>query len=244
MTGLNSIPDWLGAAAAGAIIAALGYVIKQFLDWISAVKTRRDERRARLLDLYSLLSATRNCFLIQKTNINRLLEIIQKRSPQEIQAILGEEFQRRFDERQGAGQEPEFGDAPAKGVDLILSENYASLSPQERELHEVIRGQTVHAIKLINVKLSEWLTHDTYYKVQSGKNGLFNELAKQLNVLSVHLILWMAKYEIWIPDHPEHALVYLADEQQHGIGFPQGLDSTVAEILHIAPPAGSRSLET
>ena len=33
-------------------------------------------------------------------------------------------------------------------------------------------------------------------------------------------MLWHAKYEAWIPNHPEHALVYMADEKHHGLGFP------------------------
>jgi hypothetical protein len=48
---------------------------------------------------------------------------------------------------------------------------------------------------------------------------------------TLHLRLWHAKYEAWIPGHPRHALVYLADEEQHGIGFPGGLDQVVDEVL-------------
>jgi hypothetical protein len=35
----------------------------------------------------------------------------------------------------------------------------------------------------------------------------------------------------WIQDHPEHALVYLADEKKHGPGFPEGLDESVSEAV-------------
>jgi hypothetical protein len=46
------------------------------------------------------------------------------------------------------------------------------------------------------------------------------ELAEELFALEIHLTLWHAKFESWIPGHPEHALVYLDDEKAHGLGFP------------------------
>ena len=43
--------------------------------------------------------------------------------------------------------------------------------------------------------------------------------------------MWLAKYEAWIPGHPEHALVYVNDEQKHGVGFPRELDAALADRL-------------
>jgi hypothetical protein len=40
----------------------------------------------------------------------------------------------------------------------------------------------------------------------------------------------MAKFEYWIPDKPERALVFMADENEHGIGFPLGIDDLVASL--------------
>ena len=51
--------------------------------------------------------------------------------------------------------------------------------------------------------------------------------------LQTHLILWNAKYDIWITDHPERALVYMVDEQAHGIGFPSGIDEAVTNSLTV-----------
>jgi hypothetical protein len=55
--------------------------------------------------------------------------------------------------------------------------------------------------------------------------------ASELRTLESHLRLWEAKYQEWIPEHPEHALVYLADEEAHGIGFPKNIDTLVDELL-------------
>lgn len=57
------------------------------------------------------------------------------------------------------------------------------------------------------------------------------ELSELLNQLDAHLLLWLAKYEGWIPNRPDHALVYLADEEEHGLGFPNGIEETLAAVL-------------
>ena len=58
-----------------------------------------------------------------------------------------------------------------------------------------------------------------------------SKLGQQLNTLDAHLLLWLAKYETWIPEHPDNALVYLADEEQHGVPFPHGIEDTVGDVL-------------
>ncbi len=50
-------------------------------------------------------------------------------------------------------------------------------------------------------------------------------------LLEAHLLLWLAKYRIWIPDHPEHALVYMADEEKLGTAFPYGIEGKIRALL-------------
>jgi len=57
------------------------------------------------------------------------------------------------------------------------------------------------------------------------------KLAVFLAQLEAHLVLWVAKYEAWISDQPEHALVFLADEEKHGVGFPKNGVFILARIL-------------
>lgn len=40
-------------------------------------------------------------------------------------------------------------------------------------------------------------------------------------------LLWNAKYESWIPEQPEHALVYMDDEKRHGVGFPKRREAII-----------------
>lgn len=61
--------------------------------------------------------------------------------------------------------------------------------------------------------------------------GLNTRLADKLAALEVHLQLWQAKYSVWIPENLTHSLVYLADEEEHGVGFPRGIENDVQELL-------------
>jgi uncharacterized membrane protein len=78
---LTQIPAWLGTAVIGAIIAALGYVGKQFLDWWAAVREKENVRRARLVELQSLLRATWVSFTVQNNHAQRLAAMIMENHP-------------------------------------------------------------------------------------------------------------------------------------------------------------------
>ncbi|MBE7468345.1 MAG: hypothetical protein DPW09_16935 [Anaerolineae bacterium] len=207
MSELTQLPEWLGGAVIGAIIAALGYVAKLIFDEVVAAREARNVRLARLVELHSLLRAGKACFLTQNAHAERLTNSITMK---------------HLDLEKG------------KGYEEIMSKAFAQFTLEEKELHRIIRGITVHAMRPINQSLSEWLKKDTYFKAQQQGRGDFYELSKLLTSLDVHLLLWHAKYEEWIPDTPEHALVYLADEKGHGVGFPSGLDEKVAKIIEEA----------
>lgn len=206
MSELTQIPGWLGAAVIGAVIAALGYVGKTILEWWANVREARNVRRARLIELQSLLRATKVSFVVQNTHANRLTSMIKENHPDFVQL--------------------------EEGYERIFSKAYDQFMPEERELHGIIRSITVNSLRPANQSLLEWLKNDTYFKAQRQhtKTNL-GQLAKQLAALEAHLILWHAKYETWIPNTPEHSLVYLADEEAHGIGFPSGIDNLVQKVL-------------
>jgi hypothetical protein len=202
---------------AGAVLAALGYVGKQLADFVTAQIATRRVRRARLLRLYSLLRTGRVIFEVQNDLTREL---------------LGE-----ISQNHAEASSPELAEA---GFDEIFAHLYANFTAAERNLHSVIRGQTINAMRSVNTELSTWLSDDDFYKIFTGSaRGIEAQrraqLAKLLGDLEVHLRPWHAKYETWIVGHPEHALVYLADEERHGPGFPAGLDQLVAELAGAAP---------
>ena len=110
-----------------------------------------------------------------------------------------------------------FHDEPPQSSDTTtLCKFYDRLEPDEKELHSIIRAYTEHVVQPLNAEMRTWLQQDVEYRMSRGKKGVEATLCQQLNTLDAHLLLWLAKYEAWIPGHPDHALVYLADEEEHG----------------------------
>jgi hypothetical protein len=205
MTDVNSVPDWLGTAMAGAVIAALGYVAKLAIEGWSGWRRERAKRLRKLLELSSLLHASSEAYFYQRRLVDRLEQSLRVNHPEIAYDQSG--FERHF--------------AEAFGV----------FTRDEAELHGLIRSMTEHSFRPINQAMSAWLQSDVTYRTAPGAKGTRGQLAVRLNRLDTHLRLWHAKYEAWIPNHPQHALVYLADEEKHGIGFPPGLDDAVEKLL-------------
>jgi hypothetical protein len=204
MDQIAQFPEWLGAALIGAVLASLGYVGKLIVEAWNSYRNARNEQRARLVELHCLLKAGKTSYLIQHELRSRLDALIAKNQP----------------------NLPNEG-----GVEKRFTAAYKKFSPTEKELHSLIQSITVHSLKPTNEAMAKWLKNDTYFKAQRLDDSLSGRLASQLFDLEAHLLLWSAKYEAWIPGHPEHALVYLADEERHGVGFPKGIDSVIEEAI-------------
>ena len=201
MDWLTNIPQWLATALIGAAFAVAGYVGKTLVDQRKQRGVRHGELLAKLRTLDSLLHASDVLFLLQKEQIGRLRELLKKNHP------------------------AEYGDGGPH--EDLLTRIYPVMDIQERTLHAIIRGVTEHSLRKVNGAMSEWLTADTTFKSGVITTGRSRELAAQLSALEIHLLLWHAKYESWIPNNPEHALVYLADENNHGLGFPSAHEDIV-----------------
>lgn len=109
------------------------------------------------------------------------------------------------------------------GYDEILARGFRRnlLSEAQKSQHGLIRAYTEKALLPLNKDMLAWLAKDHFFKNQN------DDLGAALRRLEAHLVLWMAKYEFWLPDHPERALVFLADELDHGVGFPKGIEAMV-----------------
>jgi hypothetical protein len=207
MTELNALPEWVGTAIIGAVLASLGFLGTRLIDWISAIRAERRARRARLVDLLALLRAGDVAFKIQSENRNRLLARLERRAP---------ELRKR-----------------AWGFDKIFARTYPSMTPAELDLHAVVRTITMHTLQPLNEGLLAWLQADHEFKVHRPGKGDRARLATYLADLEAHLLLWRSKYQAWIPTHPERALVYLADERRHGLPFPDGGTDLVGKLLGV-----------
>ncbi len=208
---LDSQTAALTAPLLAATTAAAGYVGKLLLEELRLRRAARARKIARLQQLNSLLHAARVAVVIQIHLAQRLLSMLAENHPGEVPVRVG--YERAF---------------------AVLYERFTE---EERDLHQVIRGYTEHALRPVNQSLTTWLREDTDYKVQvrpvrRGDN-FANEFASLLGELDAHLFLWHAKFAAWIVDHPEHALLFLADEKQHGLGFPSKIDGAARRALDI-----------
>lgn len=200
---LGELPEWIGAAVVGAALATIGFLGKQALDWLRGVADRRRSASASLLRLRSLLRASSVTFKIQKEHALKLKMLIEQNHPDEAM--------------------------PEGGLEQTFSQFFTRFTPVERELHGIIRAYTEHSLRPINQAMADWLAADVVFKSRAWRRGRSGELARALSRLETHLTLWHAKFTTWIPNSPEHALVCLADEKGHGIGFPSEIDSLVEE---------------
>lgn len=224
---LTQAPEWLGAGILTAALAALGYVLKGivegFVRWDTEQKRVSEERRIRLIQLHSLLRASRAVFQTQVALRNALYSDLIETSKLPLAVptgavgrVLREQAGER-DDTDSSGRR-----RPIEGFEAHFAAAFPAFNEEQRELHRLIRAYTVHALHTLNRDALDWLREDTYFKSLANQQTPIGEIARLLNQLEAHLVLWFAKYEIWIPNQEHHALVYLGDEKQHGIEFPKG----------------------
>lgn len=216
MDALSKLPEWIGTAALGAVIALLGYVGKGIAEWVAGVLAKRRARRARLAELLALVRAGDAAFAVQSSVRDKL-----KKSLVERNAIPN-------------GQ--------ACSYDRLFARSYNSMTDDEREMFDIVRAYTIHTFKPLNDALLNWLSSDAEFRVGPPGQSPRAKLAAFLCDLEAHLLLWRAKYNSWIPEHPERALVYLADEGKHGTPFPSDGAAIVMAVLQpgvvLAPNSG------
>jgi hypothetical protein len=205
---MNDMPDWLGGGAIAALIASCGYVANLIREALMRRAELAARRDASLVALGSQLLAAHALYLAQRAQAERLEAMLRERGVT----------------------------AEAQGIEALFGSAFASLRPAERELHSIVRAGTVHSVRRLNLSLSAWLAADVTFKLGLHVPRGGEQLAPMLNQLELHLLLWHAKYEAWIPGHPEHALVYMADEAAHGTGFPKGLDALVVQLVNQLRP--------
>lgn len=205
MPDTSQAPFWAAPALLAAVIAALGFVGKTAADFVLRLREAARERRSRLTELYALLRAGDVAFAVQRELRKRLAAQLRERLPKTADL--------------------------SPGFDRLFAATYAAMNEEERQLHVLIRNITVHTFRPLNESLLEWLRADRYFRAVPPSHRRLGSLALFLAQLEAHLVLWVAKYEAWIPDHPEHALVFLADEERHGIGFPKNGATILAGVL-------------
>ena len=202
---LSSLPEWLGTAIASAVAAVVGFFANNLWNWWSKRNESRQARRVRLEHLDRLLDESRNLSRSQRAQAQRLFESICQSHPSAVMSGLS--------------------------LDQIFSRAFDQFSPEEEQLHAIIRGVTKTSIRRLNQEMSDWLSKDDWFKQPKHKSELFNRLAKELQQLELHLNEWHAKFLSVFEKEITTALSYLADEQKQGTGFPKEIENLVKHVL-------------
>ena len=205
MDSSTGMPEWLRTAIIGAVSAALGFFGKELWSWWIKQRQKKQSRRARLERLDRLLDEAGSLYRSQKAQGNRLVESIAHSKPYCIK--------------------------PNLSLDQIFSLVYANLSPEELRLHDVIRGVTATSIKRVNSEIVNWLRRDDFFTATTDSPVKLKHLAEELRKLRLHLDEWHAKFSSVFELDRTIALNYLADEQEHGTGFPVGIEDVVKQAL-------------
>ena len=214
---LNSIPEWLGGAVIGAIVAALGFLGKRLYDAIEKTRTerknavereklRRGEAIAQLEQLQALLDESWSIFTSQNYQRNRLASLLQERYGDKVPLQLG--------------------------YDEAFYQMYGQMKPEERELFQIIRGLTMHSMYRVNERLRQWTDNNkTAGQLVGELTPAIQQLDSQLLQLKAHLSHWFAKYNTVFAKDERRSLVYLGDEKAQGVEFPAGLESALDKAL-------------
>jgi len=141
--------DWFGTAVLGAIIAALGYVLKLMIEFYQSFLEKRRLHRSQLVELRSLLRASKVAFRIQNNHARNLTKLVHSTVPNGLDA---------------------------EGYEQIMSSAFKHMTEEQRELHSLIRSITENALYPTNQAILAWLKNDTYFKAQ--RNSLAEELSK------------------------------------------------------------------
>ncbi len=198
-------PDWFGEAIAVAVSGTAVYIYKT---WKDAGEKRRQHRAriiAHLVGLEQLLRASGRLADIQQEKMKDLLKQLETNHPHECGGAIG--FEAKF------------------------ATCYPVMTADERELHGIVRAYTEYSLAPINAQIQDWLRQDEWFKTGAIACEGSSDLMLKLHDLEIHLLLWHAKLRSWLPDQPNHAVVYIADEKQHGLGFPPGTDACVHAVI-------------
>lgn len=198
------MPEWLAGAIATGIIGVLAFLGKNVFDYLSARHKSRCNKQDKLKDLRNLLQESSSIYCSQNYQARQLLNLLGKHFGGQVQTNLG------FDE--------------------VFYRFYDQMSENERELHSLIRATTMNSMKRLNGEFQSWLERNRIFKEDEGSLAQ-KALAEKLRQLELHINQWHDKYAAIIPTNEKRSLVYLADEKNHGIGFPKDISCVLDKLI-------------
>lgn len=201
----SAIPDYVATAIIAAIFATLGFFARKFYDQIEELWAKRKNTIKKLQQLNVLLDESKSIFDNQDYLVRRLNSLLKN----------------------------EFGDETTdwKGYDETFFRMYPVMTDEQIELFSLIRGCTMNSMRRVNEELLHWIKDNSVIELSERKLLNSEKFNTQLAQLKKHLNLWFDKYEAVFKLNERRSLIYLADEKEHGIGFPRDLKTTLDSIL-------------
>lgn len=197
------------AAAFSIIGSAAGFVAKDLYGgWREAQAQKRAAAEASLgalKELSTLLDESYRIFTVQNDQAQRLLRQLKRNHGRNVPDNIG------YDE-----------------TFYLMHDRFAR---EEAALQKLIRSTTMNSQRRVNLAMSAWLDRNAALLHDSQPSAERAALASELRILKLHLNQWHDKYDAWIPNDPKRSLVYLADEEAHGVGFPPGLEEAVRNAI-------------
>lgn len=197
--------EWFLRVVIGAIFAIVGFFGEDIYEDWKRSQAADASRLESLHELRALLDESYSLFLNQNDQANRLMDMLRENH----------------------------GNAVPQGVgyDETFFEMYDRFEPAEAELQKLIRSTTMNSLHRVNTAMTAWLAEAQELRKQDQPSPERKRLAQELLALELHLNQWHDKYQAFILGDSKRSLVYLADEKDHGIRFPQGLAGAVDEAI-------------
>jgi len=204
MTDSQRTSEWLLRTVIAAGFAVLGFVGKDLYVDFKHSQAAEVARLDSLMELSTLLEESYSIYLSQNDQAKRLLQMLRKNHGAQVPTN--------------------------PGYDETFAAMFNRFNPDEAALQKLIRSTTMHSQRRVNQEMSKWLRGALAFRKKDQPTPERAQLSEQLKLLELHLNQWHDKYEAWMSD-PKHSLVYLADEKQHGVGFPKGLRGAVDAVV-------------
>lgn len=202
---IDSLPEWLGAALIAAVFGLLGFFGRKLLDILEERRKRKRKAIQQLEKLERTLDEAKSVFENQNYLARRLMLLLQSQYADQIPAEVG--------------------------YDETFYQLYDFMEDEQRELFDLIRGTTINSMHRLNEELSRWASKNSARQLAGKSSPEVDQLDTQLDQLRKHLNGWFDKYEAVFKTSERRSLVYMADEKQHGLGFPGGLGQALNALL-------------
>lgn len=201
-------------AIIGPVFTVIGAIIGFFLKEIYKLLKNRYSWRKDLVNklrhLLTNLDESKSIFLNQVYKRNRLYGMLRKNHPNDITNGKGKGY---------------------KGYNDLFKKLYLIFTDEEKELHSLIRSTSRNSMRRVNREIQDWLKEGHLLKIEAFDIEEMKAFLDRLPQLRDHLNDWFDIYEgIFLKDD-KYSLIYTADEKEHGVGFPTGIEDTLRKAI-------------